>query len=525
MTPPLMRIGAAISRAGLWAVAASLSLVSPVARAQSGGAPPTAGSPPPGLAGSVPPVVEGASKINDEALGTLPVSDAGAAQPDETAPAALDLETVVDRARRADLRVQAARHGVGVYEAMLREAKWAWFPAFETTVLFGGPVPEARTKPGATNPLDVTEASLEGDLNLGRIGVLARARIDAAIPLWTFGKLEGYEAAMAHLVDLGQAEVERARDGAGYEAAQAYWSYQAAREATAALEEARRRATEARAQVQSLLDEGSDQATVEDRLKTDLLLRHIEGALARTRSLERTAASAVRLLAGYDPEAQVPIAEERLSLPPPPSSDLPHLVEAARLRRPGLRAVAAGIAARMEEVNIRRAMFYPDFLIAGFGEFSWSDATTDQRNPFVYDPYNYSTGGGGLMMRATFDLPKKAAQVDRVQSEVRRLEAQRALLDKAVALEVEAAYRDLMAARDEASRLEEAARTARQWVIAAMSNFEIGIGEVRDVLEPIAALAATEGARAKAVLDARLAQARLARAVSVLPWDLTKPLE
>ncbi len=494
--------------------------------AQSGGTPPTAGSPPPGLAGSVPPVVEQSAEVNDAALETLPSAKEGAVEPASPAsPPVLDLEALVRRARQGDLRVQAARHGVRVYEAMLREATWAWFPSFETTVLFGGPVPEARTRPGATDPLDVTDASLEGDLNLGRVGVLARARIDAAIPIWTFGKLEGYESAMANLVDVGQAELERSRDEAAYDAARAYWSFQAARLATEALREAKTRAGEARARVQRLLDADSEQATMEDLLKTDLLLLHVDGALERVEGLRRTAASAVRLLAGIADDQEVRIAETPLTLPPLPAASLPQLVETARYKRPETRAIDAGIAARSEEAKIRRAMFYPDFLIAGYGELSWSNATTDQRNPFIYDPYNYSTGGGGLMMRATFDLPQKSARVARVEAEIRKLEAQRELLNRAIGLEVEQAYRELLAARKEAQHLSLAGRKARQWVIAAMSSFEIGIGEVQDVLEPIAALAATEGARAKAVLDARLAEAKLARAVGVLPWELAKPLE
>ncbi|MDF1562647.1 MAG: TolC family protein [Deltaproteobacteria bacterium] len=505
---------AAISRAVNTAllVLALAGLPAP-ARAQAGGTPPTAGSPPPILAGRVIPLTQGAeqaSKKGEELALKVHVKGSGAVGGDEP----LDLPTLVARARQDDLRVAAARAQLDAFEAQHQEASWAWFPAFTTTMLFGGPVPEARVADGADlirDPLNITDASVEGDWNFGRMGVLARARMDAALPVWTFGKLAGLETATRKLVDVGAAQVRIAADEAAYDAARAYWSYQAARQLGEGLDDAIARARQAIQEVQELLDRDSEQATVEDKLAAELVLQHLLAQRGKAEEAEAMSLAAIGLLAGNESDHSPTVKREALSLP----GELPELeVSTGRAleNRPELMALDAACQAREAELEVRRAMFLPDLLVGGYGEWSWSNAATDQRNPFVYDPYNYVTAGAGLLLRQTFDFPQKKARMDRTRAELKQLERQNELVQRAVRLETEKAWRDLRSTREEAMQLEQATRTARRWVIAAQSSFELGIGEVQDLLQPILAWAMTRSLHSQALYRARIAEAQLLKA-------------
>src|SRR6218665_804392 len=191
---------------------------------------------------------DGVPSVGDTAERSVPDEPPPSASPPAHPPASaagagsrepLTLERLVQRARSQDARVEEARAELRRFEALLRQANWAWFPKFETRVGFGGPVPEARND-GLGGP-PTTEASLEGDFNFGRMGVTAFAESNAVLPLYTFGKLQALEEAAEQGPVIGKALQSRAEDEAGFQAAQAFFGYQLARSGLAQLDEAAQR--------------------------------------------------------------------------------------------------------------------------------------------------------------------------------------------------------------------------------------------------------------------------------------------
>src|SRR5689334_22024255 len=56
----------------------------------------------------------------------------------------LTLDQIIERVRQSDLRVQEADAQLRVYRGKYSEARWAWVPRIESTILVAGPTPEAR---------------------------------------------------------------------------------------------------------------------------------------------------------------------------------------------------------------------------------------------------------------------------------------------------------------------------------------------------------------------------------------------
>jgi outer membrane protein, multidrug efflux system len=436
--------------------------------------------------------------------------------PEAPAPEPLTLERLVARARSQDARVEEARAELRRLEALLRQATWAGFPKFETRVGVGGPVPEARNN-GLGGP-PTTEASLEGDLNFGRLGVTAFVESSAVLPLYTFGKLTALREAAEQGPRIGRALRARAEDEAGFQAAQAFFGYQLARSALVQLQETATRLEAADEQVRRLVEEKSEQVSRMDLYKVGYFRQQLEARRAQAEQGQRLALAAIRLLAGT-PEgeplevAAVDLEPEEAPTPPP----LDAALTTAEARRPELAGIAAGVRAREKEVFLRERAFYPDLGLAGFLTLRYTSSATRQRDPFAFDPYNDREAGVGLVARYTFDFPVKQAELDQSRAELDKLKAQQRLLQAAIHLEVTKVHGEVTLALARARAQSQAEREAKRWATAAFSAFDLGTGGTRDVIEAFTALAQASADRAQSWHDFQVARAGLDRVMGVAP--------
>ncbi|MBU8894777.1 TolC family protein [Corallococcus sp. M34] len=436
------------------------------------------------------------------------------AVPDSTAPAAkhqpLTLAQLVARARATDSRVAEATAELRKFQALYQQAKWAWFPKFEVTLGAGGPIPEARNN-GLGGP-PTTKASLEGDWNFGKVGVTVFSTGNAVLPLYTFGKLSALKKAGEQGPIVGAALRERARDEAGYQAAQAYYGYQLARAGVEQINDVSKRLEDAGRRIDALLAEDSAQVSKLDTYKVRYFRQLVEARKAEAQQGMEFALTAIRLLANAAPGESVTVVSEELALDSevkPPT--LEASVREAESRRPEISAITAGIIAREQEVKIREMSYYPDLGLAGFYDIRWTSSATRQLSPFAYDPYNERTAGIGLVMRGTFDIPVKDAQLEQARAELDKLRAQELQIHAGIQLEVTQVHGQLVAAYARAQAFNEAEKNARRWVTAAFAAFDLGTGDTRELVDAFTALAQASSDKAKSWHDVRLGLAGLAR--------------
>src|SRR3954447_6262036 len=101
--------------------------------------------------------------------------------------APLTLDQLIAMAKQTDPRMNAARADLADLKGKEKEAYWAWFPKFETTIALGGPTPEARNDGPGGPP--TTAASYQYDADLGNVGFQTRVAATALLPIYTFGKI------------------------------------------------------------------------------------------------------------------------------------------------------------------------------------------------------------------------------------------------------------------------------------------------------------------------------------------------
>lgn len=423
----------------------------------------------------------------------------------------LTLPVLIERARANDHRVKEAQAQLQVFQAKYQAAKWAWFPAIDSYVAFAGPTPEATNNALGGPP--TTKASLMYDLDFGTPGVTTRAGAQGVMPIFTFGKLDALEEAGKKGVEAGEALEARAEDEAELQVSQAYYGYCLAQSGARVAKETLEKLDDARKTLERLRAEESEQVTQMDVYKLDYYRGLVQAQQVAAENGGRFALAAIRLLIAAKPDEVIEVVEDRLdgndgTLPP-----LDSFLATAQQFRPELKAIAAGIGAREQEVLIRERMFYPDLGIAGFFRWAWTTNTTRQLSPFAYDPFNDLSAGLFLVASYKWDFPQKSAALAESRAELHKLQHQRDLLASAVAMEIEKAWGDTQAGLVRGEKLAQAERDARRWATAAFTAFDIGTGDTRELVDAFTAYATSSLQHAQADYDVKIGLRTLARAV------------
>ncbi|HUJ27445.1 MAG TPA: TolC family protein [Myxococcales bacterium] len=411
----------------------------------------------------------------------------------------LTLRELQDLARKNDPRAQQAAAQADNAQGKREEAKWAWFPNFETIAYIAGPTPERRLS-ADNNVLDATSGAWNG--------VVAHIEMQAILPLYTFGKLDAGKAATQHLVGATDALLQRARDQAAFDTARAYWGFQTARNADDSVQKIRDRLTQAQATAKKLIEQESEQISKSDAAKLDYLAEEIEAKHAEAVKNRDLAFTGLKLITGKD---ELQVAQQDLpAAPAMPDPD--KVLKTALERRPETKAASEGIAARQALVDLARAQLYPDFGLVGGARFTETTNADNPPSPFVGNPYHESSGYVAVAVRGTFDIPQKLARLHQAEADLREAQAMQAGAQQLVRLEVQQALGDLGEARVRADRYAKEAAIGKDLAKQAGVAFDSGLGEARELLEDTLLYARADGERLKALFDAQVAWAALEKA-------------
>ncbi|MCL2179128.1 MAG: TolC family protein [Proteobacteria bacterium] len=419
----------------------------------------------------------------------------------------LSRERLIELAQSNDGRIHIIREQLSILEAKRLEARWAWFPKFETTFVVAGPVPEARND-GLGGP-PATEASYAYDWDWGRLGVALRADMSAVLPLYTFGKLSALRELAAHAVGLGHTLEVKVQEEIRLQVLQAYWGFQLARQARASLGEGQERLGEVERLLLQMEKAASMQVSKADFFKLKYYRKLLDSRQGEIEAGERFALAALEAMVG---RVVIPMEEDI----PEPGWEIPSIEECMVLAlgaRVELRSIEEGVGLREAGLKFAQSQFWPDIGVVGFVRWAWASNTTRQYSVFASDPFHESSAGIGLMLRMTFDIPQKVARLKQAQGELRKTQREREAARVGLRVELTKFLGELRGIQERAWRLADAEKEARRWATAAVVAFELGTGEAREVFDAYLAWLSASSEKLKAHAEFQLGLAALERAV------------
>lgn len=399
----------------------------------------------------------------------------------------LTLEESLRAALARSPEVRQARADVEGVRGKQLQAKGIGYPQIQLTTVLG-PSPRARgdqvSSPDDQYSPDIT-------------GVFGQVGFQVIQPIFTWGLIENARLAAEYGVRATEAGVEARSGEVALRVKQAYWGLVVSRTIRDFLLDVRTQVEEAAQRTERLVEGGFSTEVDVYRLRASL------GELEKNLNLvERTIGLARAALTTWTGQPAGAVVEPADAALPGELRDLRAVelfIEEARARRPELVQLREGIQARRHLVEVERRKRYPLFFIGLLGSTAYATNRDRIHNPFVIDPFNYAAVGPVIGFRYDLDFGIAAGRVKEAEAELSKLEALQGFAEDGIPLQVREAYGAVTEARKNVEAFDEAHRNAKKWLVSASSNFDLGIGEPRDLADAVVAFAKTRGEHLQAL--------------------------
>jgi outer membrane protein TolC len=361
------------------------------------------------------------------------------------------------------------------------QAQGIGYPQVELTTVLG-PSPRARGDQ-VSSPDDQYSPEITG--------VFVRAGLEIIQPVFTWGLIQNARLAAEHGVRATKAGVDVKGTEVALRVKQAYWGLVVAKTIRDFLLEVRDQLDDAVGRTERLIEGGFTSEVDVYRL------RSTKGELEKNLNLVEKnvdlARAALAAWTGQPPGTTVEPADAALPAEPRDLRALELFVEEARARRPEFTQLSEGIRARRHLVEVERKKRYPLFFVGILGSAAYATNRDRLDNPFVIDPLNHLAIGPVVGFRYNLDFGIAAGKIKEAEAEAQKLEALQDFAQEGIPLQVRQAYGGVVEAKQNMAAFDEAYQNAKKWLVSASSNFDLGVGEPRDLADSFVGYAKTRG--------------------------------
>ncbi len=417
------------------------------------------------------------------------------------------LSQCVSMAERNYPKIAQARAKAHRYRAQLDEARSAPFSQWKAA----GGVAMAPTSRGTSVYSPDTDVALKSNM-----GLAWRAQVSGALPLFTFGKISNLIDAAEHQVELGEEEIKKERNQVRLDVRKAYFGLQLARSSVDLLKDAAGKLDGAIEKLKPAVE--AAEADEFDLFKLQTYRAEVDARTAEAQQHAAVALASLAFLTGV--KTGFNVASDELKEAEHDLGPVARYLRAARIHRPEINMVRAGVRAREAQVALARARMYPDLGLGMSAGWTRAPERADQLNPYVKDEANYVTLGFGLVMRWNLDFLPAAARLEQAEAQLEETRAIERYALGGVGVEVETAYAEVVAARKREEAYGRAESIAKKWLIGVQQGIDLGTEEERALVDPAKEYAKHRFNHLNAIMDTNVAMSKLAL---VTGWDAIAP--
>lgn len=419
----------------------------------------------------------------------------------------LGLNACIQRALASAPELGESRADIELAASKLAEAKSHRFPKVELLNLIG-PVPQARGNqvfsPDRINQTD-------------RLTWFDRADATIVQPLYTFGKISESMKAAGHGVEVDRAKQEQRQNEIALKVKEYYYGLLLSRELKEMVLDIRESLTKARDKARKLLKEESPNVDELDIFKLDAFAGEVDKYLEEANKGAALALSALKTQIAVSPNVEMDIETERLTTDEVSIPDLPLFLEASKAKRPEYKQIDQGLRARAALVEAAKAAYYPDIFLGGYLSAAYAEKRDRITNPYVPDEFNHLWGGVALGLKWSLDFGITGAKVAAERAQYNRLVATKEFAESNIPLQIRKSYLEIQEAEKSIEATRSAYTNAKKWVVAAIANFDFGVGPAQEIFDALQNYARMRAEYFQSLYNFKLAQANLAYAVGEAP--------
>lgn len=315
--------------------------------------------------------------------------------------------------------------------------------------------------------------------------IFTRAEINAIQPLFSWGAIGNAIAAAQAGARSAQFQFSAVKAEAEVQLLELYYSYHLSIEVSRVLDEAQDAIRQFERRLNEMLEDGDPTVKESDVFKFELVksefqLRVLEAEEALFQ-IERLWNYVLR----SEPGTVWMPAENFLDPLPYQLMDFGYYQQMALANRPELRAAEAGRDALRNARDAVRAQQFPLVFLGITGSYANTPNRPRQTNPFIINSTNYATAGIGFGIRQNLNFSTIRTNLQRADIEYRRVSDLENALQDGIILELNDAYREAVVADRRVQQVRESLSIARNWVRNEQLNYDIGFGDVEDLLDAL----------------------------------------
>ena len=315
--------------------------------------------------------------------------------------------------------------------------------------------------------------------------VFTRAEMRAVQPLYSWGAVDKAIQAAKAGARAAEYQFSVVQNEARMKLFELYYSYLLSIEITRILEDASNQLEKVDETLQEMREEGNPDLEESDIFKLEIFKSEFQTKKIDVREsmdyIKRVWNYALRADENeiYEPESNF------LDPVPYELQEFEFYRENAFRMRPELKGVESGIEAMEKRVDAVKAQQYPLLFLGLTGSFANTPNRPRQSNPFIINNTNYASAGFGFGIRQNLNLFSIRNSIDKAQIEYKQTRDLEKAVSDQIILELNERYREAVVADSRVKQTEEALVTARKWVRNEQLNYDIGFGDVEDLLDAV----------------------------------------
>jgi len=384
----------------------------------------------------------------------------------------ISLQDAIKRTLAVSNRIKESRAGVDASLSLKQQADAARWAQIDAN-LFGGP----STKNELTSTTNIINSKTEtGDIKVN--GVFGRAVIRVVQPLYTFNKIGSFREAASRGVRVSQAAVGQQASEVVLQVKQAYYGALLASDTRAFLKGLLKDIRDSLKTTERRVEAGSAAATLGDVYQLRSFAARIDKGIADAGEGHKIARDGLRTLMQLEPGVQFELGDKNLTSTDVALRRVEDYEQTADEIRPEFVQLREGIKAREALVEAAVADRYPVIFAAALADVAGATNRDRSRVPIITDPLMHSQGGFFLGLNWHFDFGIVEGKIDEARAEHMQLIYKKDFADLGIPFQVRKAYEEFQTATENIKNTKDAYRNARRWLVTAVANLDLGIGEV-----------------------------------------------
>ncbi len=409
------------------------------------------------------------------------------------------LEQMLERALETSPEVHESLADAQVAASQLDRAKTGRLPTATFT--------------GIVSPITAAEGNaVAGDTDDNDFGIFSEGDLRVIQPLYAFGRLRNEIRAARQGLLAKKAATQKSRHAVLFAIKELYYNLLLSHQIKELLDDSQDNFAKAIEKVEERLENDEGNVTEQDLLRLrigaasiDKEQLTIERAIAVTRS-------ALKRHLGIASQTRFRLASIKRKTVNVMLKPLDFYLGQVYQHRPEIAQMEAGLAARQARLEAARSEYYPAIFLASGFEYSVAPNRDDQDSPFAND-FNFFSGPGiALGLRWQLDFWQTRAKVAERAAKVHHMKAQKDAAVSGIALDIERRYLEVKEYQQKVASAQRARKAARALLVTTLANFNLGVGEGKDVFEGLGLYTRIVGDYYKTLRNFNIAAARLTQA-------------